>query len=82
MAKRVGRPRSLQCEYYGDGLGHDGPHCRRNARVRVTLRFKGALHGRTQSLLRCWEHYLTTENLGRSSRTFDVIDAKEYKTRR
>jgi hypothetical protein len=80
--KKAGRPRSLQCGFHGDNLGHDGPHCRRNARVKVTLRFAGASAGRTQTVLRCFEHYVVMENLGRSSKTFDVIDAKEYKPRR
>ena len=81
MAKKSGRPKSLQCGYHGDDVVH-GPHCMRNARVRVTLRFVGATIGKTQTVLRCWEHYIRMENLGRKSKTFDVITAREYKPRR
>lgn len=81
MARKSGRPRSLQCGYHGADVVRS-PHCKRNARVRVTLRFKGATTGKTQTVLRCWEHYIRMENLGRKSRTFDVIVAREYKSGR
>ncbi len=82
MPRKTGRPHSLQCGYHGDDLSHDGPHCRRNARVLVTLRFPGAVAGRTQTVLRCWEHYMKMENLGRTSKDITVTKAREYKTRR